>query len=308
MRKDTLDKVLNELSHSSVDEVVVGGIGEPLMSPYWKETVQKLKEAGKKVILTTNGTLINEDVAGFLIDFDVDEIYISVETSSFGHNNVENTLRVGDMMKQLKQEKGNTNPILSAEVVLTRSSLQSDIELVKTLGKHGVRYVLLNNLLPVSGSLDHEMLYEKDRTNNDLWHMLSLQFYNKVAVEYPEFSVRTERLCRFVERRSMVISSEGDVSPCYRFLHDGGERVFGREKRIRMHSFGNVNEKTLSEIWNSPDYVIYRFKVHYAIFPSCADCFLRNGCGFLFNADADCWGNMPSCGDCLWYRQIILCP
>jgi len=29
-------------------------------------------------------------------------------------------------------------------------------------------------------------------------------------------------------------------------------------------------------IWNSPDYTIFRFKVRYALYPSCGNCFLRD--------------------------------
>lgn len=307
MDEKTVQKMLQEVVNSPAEEVIIGGIGEPLMHPLWKSVVKELKNAYKRVTITTNGTLINREVAEFLVDQRVDEVYISVESSPLGHNNVENTFAVGDLITELKQRKNKMRPILSAEVVLTKSSLVEDLELMKKLSRHGIRYVLINNLLPTAPELDKEVLYVKDRAS-DLRFKLSSELYARVGVEYPEFCIKTERLCRFVERNSLVIAADGSVCPCYRFLHDGSERVFGREKALHSHGFGNINEDSLMNIWNSSDYTIFRFKVRYALYPSCGDCFLRDGCSFLWDDKADCWGNMPSCGDCLWYRQIILCP
>jgi len=66
------------------------------MHPLWKDVVKELKNAYKRVTITTNGTLINREAAEFLVDQRVDEVYISVESSPLGHNNVENTFAVGD--------------------------------------------------------------------------------------------------------------------------------------------------------------------------------------------------------------------
>jgi len=49
-----------------------------------------------------------------------------------------------------------------------------------------------------------------------------------------------------------------------------------------IHSFGNIKEKSLGEVWSSEDYAWFRFIVKNAIY--------------------------PSCGDCLWVRRITLCP
>jgi len=133
------------------------------MHPLWKNVVKELKNAYKRVTITTNGTLINREVAEFLVDQRVDEVYISVESSPLGHNNVENTFAVGDLITELKQRKNKMRPILSAEVVLTKSSLVEDLELMKKLSRHGIRYVLINNLLPTAPELDKEVLYVKDR-------------------------------------------------------------------------------------------------------------------------------------------------
>jgi len=71
-------------------------------------------------------------------------------------------------------------PILSAEVVLTKSSLVEDLELMKKLSRHGIRYVLINNLLPTAPELDKEVLYVKDRAS-DLRFKLSSELMQELG-------------------------------------------------------------------------------------------------------------------------------
>ncbi|NPV88143.1 radical SAM protein [Coprothermobacteraceae bacterium] len=308
MPKHVFDAVFSQIDDiATIKDIVIGGIGEPLMSPFWREAVRLVKRSGKRVVITTNGLLVDRKTAESLVDEGVDEVVISVEAGSLGHNNVENTLAVGEMIQEIKKDRGSVVPGVAAEVVLTKSSLADDMKIVKELPRHGIKYVLLNNLMPTNAEYEKEVLYVKGHESQlkaEIYHEL----YGKIVAEYPEFYVRTERYCRFVERRAAVVSNEGTVVPCYRFLHTGQERVFGRQRKVYFHGFGNVLEKHLADIWASPDYTIYRFKVRYGLYPSCVDCVFRDGCGFLDDTMADCWGNMPSCADCLWYRQIILCP
>jgi len=34
---------------------------------------------------------------------------------------------------------------------------------------------------------------------------------------------------------------------------------------------------------------------------------MKDGCSYTQDNEADCWGNEPSCADCLWYREMIIC-
>jgi len=99
-----------------------------------------------------------------------------------------------------------------------------------------------------------------------------------------------------------------EVVPCYRFLHSYTEFIFGRKKEVIAHSFGNVFKEKLSDIWTSKDYEVFRYNVKNAIYPSCTDCSLRNVCDFTKDTEFDCWGDNPSCADCLWARGISKCP
>jgi MoaA/NifB/PqqE/SkfB family radical SAM enzyme len=87
-------------------------------------------------------------------------------------------------------------------------------------------------------------------------------------------------------------------------MHSYSYYIFGRRKDVKRYALGNVNEKSLLDIWTSEEYVIFRAKVNDFRFPSCVDCGIA--CSFA-EENIDCWGNDPSCADCLWAQDILLC-
>ena len=71
---------------------------------------------------------------------------------------------------------------------------------------------------------------------------------------------------------------------------------------------GNINEKHPADIWKDAEYVNFRLAVKNFRFPSCSDCKDLEGCSMADNNEMDCWGNSPSCAECLWSRRLIACP
>lgn len=117
-----------------------------------------------------------------------------------------------------------------------------------------------------------------------------------------------ERRCRFVQDKSLVVNWNGNVSPCYALSHSYDYyTVDGVLKHVGEHSFGNVNEQPLEEIWMNQEYNRFRSNVRAFHFPSCPDCDLRETCDLRQNNEA-CWGLNPSCADCLWAQDIVRCP
>ncbi|XMB67126.1 SPASM domain-containing protein [Mycoplasmatota bacterium zrk1] len=74
------------------------------------------------------------------------------------------------------------------------------------------------------------------------------------------------------------------------------------------HSFGNISKDTLKNVYNSNEYQNFRTSVELNKFPSCVDCDLQDGCSFIDTTECDCLSyEQPTCGDCLWNRNIIRC-
>jgi len=73
-----IKSVVDQCRQWGVEEVNLCG-GEPLLSDICLDIISYAKESGMRVILTTNGTLLNEEMAKRLVDLKVDIITISLD-------------------------------------------------------------------------------------------------------------------------------------------------------------------------------------------------------------------------------------
>ncbi|GAB6189462.1 tungsten cofactor oxidoreductase radical SAM maturase [Marinitoga arctica] len=311
MTKQIFEKVIKDLKEfPNFEHVVFGGIGECTMNPHFLDMIKKIKQEGYMLTITSNGYMLNDLLIMQLIDLKVDELIISVETGDVGHPSFKYVEKLLAKISKYKENRNTGKPALSIETVLTEKNYKDFGSIVKTLLPYGIRKVVISNLLPVYDHFLGLELYSEDNKERDinLRKLISNAVTAKVSAIIPNFKLKTERHCNFIENNATVIRWDGEVVPCYRFLHDGIEYVYGQKKEIKAHSFGNILEYKLSNIWMSKDYSWFRYKVKNALFPSCTDCDLKDGCQFVETTQQDCWGNEPSCADCLWWRNIILCP
>ncbi|KAF2956941.1 tungsten cofactor oxidoreductase radical SAM maturase [Marinitoga sp. 38H-ov] len=308
MSKKTFDKILFDLKEfPEVEHIIFGGIGECSMNPHFWDMIKKVKDDGYMITITSNGYLLNIEN---IIDLKVDELVISVETGDVGHPSFKYVEKLLKEISELKNKRNTGKPAISIETVLTKENYEDFGKIVKSLLPYGVRKVVISNLLPVYENFVGLELYNDDNKEKDIKirKLISNAVTAKVSAVIPNFKLKTERNCNFIEKNATVIRWDGEIVPCYRFLHDGGEYVYGQKKEIKYYSFGNVNKESLSEIWTSKDYTWFRYKVKNSLYPSCTDCDLKDGCQFIETTERDCWGNEPSCSDCLWWRNIIMCP
>lgn len=117
---------------------------------------------------------------------------------------------------------------------------------------------------------------------------------------------RTKNRCRFAAEGNCFVRWDGDVSPCMALLHSAQTYIHDQKRIVWHHSFGNIKEKTLSEIWNSREYKEFRGRVIPFEFSPCTAC---GGCELRDENREDCLGNTePTCGACLWGQDFIRCP
>ena len=286
-------------------EVVLGGIGESLLHPEVDELVGFLKSHNLEVSLNTNAKLLSKHL-DFLLDKQIDKIIFSCETDDNEHDNrryvIENIEKI---IANNKESRNKTK--IALQMVLTKSNIDKLPNFVREmLKKYNLDEIRLSNLLPIENDMKDSILYLKDEPeeiSKTRWIG-----YSKTNMVIPNFELRTERYCHFMENHSLVVRWDGEICPCYRLLHSGKEIVMGRHKQIIFQSFGNIGNDGLLNIWNKRDYTWFRYKVENALFPSCTDCSLEDVCHYVETTETDCWANSPSCADCLWYRKILICP
>ena len=119
------------------------------------------------------------------------------------------------------------------------------------------------------------------------------------------FGERNNR-CPFIEKGSLAIRWDGDVSPCLALLHDHKAYLHKYERSLKRHTVGNVLDQSIEDIWNKPDYLTFRRRVQEFNFSPCVLC---GGCELFESNQEDCIGSpIPACGGCLWAQGIIRCP
>ncbi len=307
--------IIDELSEfPELETIYLGGIGEPTVHPDFLQIIRLVKESGYRLEFGTNGTLLStleKELVGYGVDrvvVSIDapqpDIYMNIRGTEFS-NVVENVMA----LQKAKVARGKSLPEVALEAVVMKSNIHVLHKLLPLAYKLGINQLLFTNLMPFDTSLSSEIVYNGSVDCTELVDGLSTDIGKyKVRLDFPRFDLQTERICRFMETKSAVIRWDGEVAPCYRFLHSYTEYIFGRVKKVLAHSFGNVFERGLQNIWTDADYITFRYMIKNSLYPSCTDCSLRDVCDFAKDTDYDCWGTHPSCGDCLWARGLIQCP
>ena len=309
MSPELFRKLMNQAeSFPMMEEVFFGGIGEPTIHPDFIELVE---EASKRyrVAFSTNGILMDK-IAEEIVRLGVDRVYFSLDCippaySEIGHADSQRIIDAITLLDQTKEELNSRKPTIGVEFVVTRENV-SHLPHLPELRKIGVAEVIISNIIPTSKETVNAAIYGEGE-NGYVDEFIRKCFKGPKYV-LPEFKIRTERRCEFVKRKSAVVRWDGSVAPCYRLLHSYKEYILGREVKVVSHTFGNVKGETLENIWLKDEYVMFRYVVDNSLYASCIDCKLAEGCYFSATTQSDCFGNSPSCGDCLWSRRIVICP
>jgi MoaA/NifB/PqqE/SkfB family radical SAM enzyme len=215
---------------------------------------------------------------------------------------------------------------IGIEFVIMRRNVHQLPELRRLATKIAASFIVVSNVLPYTRELVDEVLYRESVTSatseggpvTPRWYLPLVEWNTQTAGPLAEVlkgashvSVLDTDLgawgshCPFVQAGSLAVRWDGGVSPCPPLLHSYRCFVKEREKAFTRCSFGDLNNRTLAEIWDDPAYVALRHRVLDFDFPPCVDC---GGCELAEGNLEDCFGNpFPVCGDCLWARGVIRC-
>lgn len=307
-------KIKNDIkAFESVETIVLGGIGEPTYAPLICQAIEELQSY--ELILTTNAFNLSADLLRLIV-LNVDKVMISLDGMH------ENFLRIrGNSLAVilnnitnlmgLKHKMHNTGLQIGIQFVISKDNVNDILDVIDLVNDLNIHSLVLVNLIPQTKSNADKIYYTRYENKEAALHFKKILSYSSkkgVNVRFPNYELKTERRCSFMDDEAVFITSSGDVVPCYRMSHTYKEFVFGREKTVWKHSFGNVSEKSLGDIWFSKEYVSFRNYVSNNKYPSCIDCDLVEGCTIVNDSATDCYAGSPSCADCLWSRNFTSCP
>ncbi len=320
-------------SFPHLESVMFAGFGEPTAHPRILGMVREVKSAGLRAEMTTNATLLDEALVDGLLRERLDTLWISIDgTAEESFEAIRpgaGLPRVLENVERLARRNGRDGHAIEIGIafVVMKTNLGDVKHLDRLARSVGARRILVSHVLPYSEAMEKEMLCLQtltletftfapgktelslpridvnDTTKETLFGLFqgfeNLTFMgNKVAVD--------SRRCRFVRDRATFVRWDGKVGPCMGLLHSHKTFLYGLERRVRAHDFGDVRASGLADIWKSKAYTDFRDKVESFDFSPCHVC---GGCSLLEKNEEDCYGNVfPACGGCLWAQGIIQCP
>jgi MoaA/NifB/PqqE/SkfB family radical SAM enzyme len=334
MDAGTFERLVGQLGRfPHLETVMFGGFGEPTAHPRILDMLKGVKALGLRAEMTTNATLLDDALVEGLLREGLDTLWISLDGTteeSFESIRAGASLpRVLENIDRLARRNGRDGRAIEIGIafVVMKTNLPDVKHLDRLARSVGARRILVSHVLPYSEAMEKEMLCLQtltletftfapgktelslpridvnNTTKDTLFGLLqgfeNLTFMgNRVAVD--------ARRCRFVHERASFVRWDGEVSPCMGLLHSHKTYLYGLERRVRSHAFGNVGRGDLFDIWNSKAYADFRDKVKAFDFSPCHVC---GGCSLLEKNEEDCYGNtFPACGGCLWAQGIIQCP
>jgi MoaA/NifB/PqqE/SkfB family radical SAM enzyme len=334
MDSETFGLLVRQLTRfPHLESVMFGGFGEPTAHPRILDMVRAVKALGLRAEMTTNATLLDDALIEGLLRERLDMLWISLDGTteeSFDSIRAGASLsRVMENVDRLARRNGRDGHAIEIGIafVVMKTNLGDVKHLDRLARSVGARRILVSHVLPYSEAMEKEMLCLQtltletftfapgktelslpridvnNTTKETLFSLLqgfeNLTFMgNRVAVD--------ARRCRFVHGRTAFVRWDGRVAPCMGLLHSHRTFLYGLERKVRAHDFGDVRTGDLFEIWNSPAYTAFRDKVKAFDFSPCHVC---GGCSLLEKNEEDCYGSdFPACGGCLWAQGIIQCP
>ncbi len=204
----------------SAEHMMLIGLGEPLLDPLIFDRIRQCARHGIGTLLSTNGTLLDDEAAGRLLDTPLDHI-----TFSFDGATKESFERY---RKGARFEKVRDNFLRFARRKKKErgSKLQIVVQMVQLEGNTDETEEFLRFWKAVPG-VDQVRL-KQDETNlmrPEAGHAAS-------DWKYP---------CHYLWRGPLYIKHNGDVYPCCQsYMLDGAP-------------IGRVGEQSLEQIWNSPE-------------------------------------------------------
>ena len=331
----TFERIMDGIrAFSPKPAVFFGGYGEPLAHPDIATMVQSARSAGLEVELITNGTLLDDAAAHWMVDAGLTRLWVSIDGASPASYA---DIRLGaelpkvianiSQLQKIREQAGSAFPKLGIAFVAMKQNI-ADLPEVIRMGKAlGADFFSVSGVLPHTPELRDQILYkhslEDSRLQPSDWApVLSLPrsdldeaALRAIAGSLPEqVSLQIARepvgwginKCPFVEKGSVSIRWDGVVSPCLALLHTHTSYLGETERKSHAYEIGNIQQSSLMELWQDQSYVRLRERLQEFDFSPCAFC---NSCQMAESNLVDCFGNdQPVCGGCLWAQGFIQCP
>lgn len=249
--KDILISNLQNMAEYGVKSIMFCGEGEPFLHPHLPEIIQKAKEFGLDIAVTSNGVLFTSEKAKatlpylswikFSVDAGSPKIYAKTHgTTEEDFNKLLNNLKFACQHKK----ENNFSVQIGCQMVITDESINDVENLIIKIKDFDLNYLVLKPYCIHPQSINKQTLTQEDY-DSKLFH-LSKQYSTetfKVIYRGQSFKETEKEALDYDHCYGInfivLIDALGNVLPCSVF-YDKSSFIYG-----------NINQQKFSEIWKS---------------------------------------------------------
>ncbi|MBD5556804.1 MAG: radical SAM protein [Roseburia sp.] len=263
---DLFYRIVEEGRSMNIINVTISG-GEPLLHKDFLGFLSRCRELDLSVNVLTNLTLLSDDIVSEMKKNPL----LSVQTSLYSMDPLVHD-SITKVNGSFEKTKDSLLKLISAGI-----PVQISCPIMKQNKNSFVDVINWGNANNIAVSVDYVIFAAYDHSNSNLVNRLSLEevetaFDKQLTKEYAhslneiskEKSLLTAKdpictICRYY----FCVSAEGDVFPCVGW---------------QTNKMGNLNEKTIKEIWESSKKVQKLRQIKRDSFPKCVECKDRGYC------------------------------
>ena len=255
------------------DTIHLQGWGEPLVLGHFIRYLETAKKSGCRVSFTTNGQIMDRDLAVSLIRSGVDAITFSmagataeVQDSLRGPGSFARLQSSISILTSAKKELNSTSPVLAVSYLLTPTTIEELPGAVSWCGKHDISLLAGVHLTHAANAEQQslQLFPTNDRRIKNVIRKAHVRaLFAGIRLELPSFQPTMAPVCAKDPLHNLSIAADGSVAPCV-FLNAPVSSPARWQEKNRIigstpYVFGNIGQKCLVEIWNSSAYREFRY-------------------------------------------------
>ncbi len=313
METALFEKIIAQLrSLDSLKRIVLLGFGEALCHPEISAMLTRLRTLTAEIVLVTNASFLSEELTDLLCRLPLDRVVTSWDDAPAGTGRIirrgknlsasaQNLARLADTAAK------NKRPAVGMQMVAMKSNAKKLEEIIRFGEKTGVDHFLVSNIFPYSEAMKNEILYAPPalRKNSLKYRLKKLR--RRLDIEVASTETDRPRKCPFIERGTLFVTVEGEIAPCPELAYTHRAWYYGAPRIHNRQIFGSVKTKSLRTIWMDKSFSSFRESFAYWDLPDCSSCEAQGDCSHRLSG-TDCYWNPVPCGECLWAKNIVICP
>ena len=287
----TIRKIIQEAVDTPLREIIPSTMGEPLMYKHFDEIINLCHEFGLKMNLTTNGSFVvkgakkwAELLVPVLSDIKISwngatkETHEKIMKGSKWENVIENLKVFLSVRDEYYKKTGKTCSV-TLQLTFLEDNLLELYDLVKMAIDLGINRVKGHHLWAHFDEIKNQSMRRNEnaiaRWNEQVERIYKLRdsylLPNGQKIKLENFTILDSGgvkdiapggVCPFLGKEAWV-NPEGKFSPC----------CAPDELRSKLGDFGNVNDRTINEIWQSDTY--RNLQKNYLNYDLCKTCNMK---------------------------------